>query len=110
MLNRDINYIQIFDSLPDLLKLTMERCLDKQRLYAFQDELREQCRTEGLAFKWSMPLRCYGVCRKFTQVIHELENPTLNIAVSTSSSHIHAIREHGVEMDTKLKKFLAATA
>jgi len=109
MQNTEEEYLRLFFDVPDLLKLAIEQTPNDR--YKVQDELREKYRREGLSFRWSMPLRCFGVCRKcderFTQVIYELEHPQLKITASSSSTHIHAVQKHGAPMDAKLKQFLA---
>ena len=102
------NYLEIFDALPDLLQLAREQC--PENLYPFQDELREQYRADGIAFRWSMPMRHYGICRKcdqkFTHILYQLENPQQDTSAATTSTHLHAVREHGDELDGQVKLFL----
>ena len=102
------DFLKIYDALPDLLQLSRER--SSENLYAFQDELREQYRMDGLAFRWSMPLRCFGKCQqcdeKFTQIIYQLEDPRNGTAVGTNSTHLHAVRQHSAELNSEVKQFL----
>src|SRR5687768_17395896 len=108
MQTTDEKYLRLFYSLPDLLTLAIEQ--NPTDRYKVQDELREEYRGEGLPFRWSMPLRHLGHCRKckeqFTEVIYHLENPSLGISAGTNASHIHAVEKHGVEMDAKIREFL----
>lgn len=105
------DYLKIFDALPDLLELAHEQ--SPGNLYPCQDELREQYRAEGVAFRWSMPLRlrCFKFCRqcdrKIGQIIYELEDPRHGTKVGTGLIHVHAVREHGAEINANVKKFLA---
>lgn len=107
-----MNDIQIFDLLPDLLKMAIEE--DANDRYRIQDKLREEYKSKSLAFRWSMPLRHFSRCSKckqrFTEVIYTLENPELKTLVNTRLSHIHAVKEHGAEMDAKLHAFLMEIA
>jgi PP-loop superfamily ATP-utilizing enzyme len=111
MQTADEEYLKLFYSLPDLLKLAIEQ--NSSDRYKVQDELREQYRSEGVSFRWSMPVRHFGHCNQckeqFTEVIYQLENPNRGISAGTNASHIHAVERHGTKLDTKIKKFLTET-
>ena len=102
------DFLKLFDALPNLHQMAREQ--HPENLYRFQDELREKYRADGVAFLWSMPCRHYGLCRecdqKFTHIIYQMENPRQDTSAATTSTHLHSVRKHGVELDGKVKSFL----
>jgi hypothetical protein len=116
-LDNRLALLNIFDSLPDLLKLAWERHeAFGDEVYATQDALREEHRRKQIAFKWSMPYRSLffcPLCRYSNTVIqHELENPRIKdlssplLLVGISAEKVHAIREHGENFPGDVAAFL----
>jgi hypothetical protein len=112
--NRDID---IYDSLPDLLKMAWEQKKQPGNdVYATQDALREEFREKGEAFRWSMPYRHLFQCSNCgymgTAVYHELENPKIKNKesplhlVKLWEEEVHQAREHGGDFSEKCQLFL----
>jgi hypothetical protein len=102
--NDSRNLLKVFDSLPSLLDLAREESDKSGRyIYDVQDELREEHRRRGIAFRWSMLYRSLYSCPKCkytdTVVGHELENPQMDVSsplhrVRLRESDVHEVRAH----------------
>jgi hypothetical protein len=96
-------YLAIFDALPDLLALARQQDPQGVTVYAIQDALREEHRSRGLPFKWSMPFRhlytCFLCGEQGTEVLHEIEIPSGGSIPGRKAelyeSMLHAARAHG---------------
>ena len=96
-------YLAVFDALPDLLALAWQQDPTGVTVYAVQDALREEHRSKGLPFKWSMPFRdlytCFLCGEQGTEVLHEIEIPGNETApvqkAGLYESTLHAVRAHG---------------
>jgi hypothetical protein len=117
----DLEILTIYDALPSLLDIATVRAESTGGyVYGIQDDLREDYRSAGKAFRWSMPYRSVFVCQYCqhvdTQVQHELENPPMKkvdpglYQVRLLEEDIHEIREHGVNFSIDCRNFLEGVA
>lgn len=96
-------YLAVFDALPDLLALARQQDRKGTTAYTIQDALREEYRSKGLPFKWSMPFRhlytCFLCGEQGTEVLHEIEIPGSGPIPAQKAelyeSTLHAVRAHG---------------
>jgi hypothetical protein len=111
-----INYLHIFDALPDLLIMAKEQTPPAGNLYKMQALLREDYRRQGLPFKWSMPLRhtyhC-SICNHIApEILYEVENPHPHVArygprlIKLLESEIHWLRYHDGYLKEEYSSFL----
>lgn len=109
--------LEIFDRLPDLLKMAWEQKEEPgDDVYKIQDALREEHRSAGIPFKWSLPYRSFYHCSQCspqgTEIQYELENPVMKdgapvlFQVELHESNIHEIREHSGDFLDACKAFL----
>jgi hypothetical protein len=111
-----INYLQIFDTLPDLLTMAKEQASLAGDIYKMQALLREEYRRRGLPFKWSMPMRhtyhC-SICNHIApETLYEVENPHPQVAryaprlIKLLESEIHQLRFHDGYLKEEYSSFL----
>lgn len=103
------DYLQIFDSLPNLLILAHEQTSPGADIYTVQIALREQYRHMGLPFKYLRPLRHFYHCPlcniSSREILYELENPgpgqssQLLRVIKLLDSEIHQLRFHNAALN-----------
>ncbi len=114
---RGTNPLRIYDSLPDLLaQARKEAERTDGDLYRIQEQLCEEYRKRGEAFRRSMPYRhlyrCPRCGRQAGEIEHFLENPAVTDetspehAVSVRESTLHAVRRHGEPLPEDVRRFL----
>jgi len=113
----DQELLVIYDALPALLDLAQEKAKASEAyVYAVQDQLRDEYRTAGQPFRWSMLYRSLFICPQCdymnTQIKHVLENPRMmeiDSALALAELYeedLHAIREHGAAFPAHARRFL----
>ncbi len=109
-------YLAVFDALPDLLALAWQQDPQGVTVYAIQDALREEYRSRGLPFKWSMPFRhlytCFLCGEQGTEVLHEIEVPGSGPIPAQKAelyeSMLHAVRAHRKPLPEDCRALLSA--
>ena len=112
------DYLQIFDSLPNLLVLAHEQTLPDADIYRVQLVLREQYRRQGMPFKYLRPLRHFYHCPlcdiSSREILYELENPAPGLSaqslrvIKLLDSEIHQLRFHNAALNDDHSLFLTS--
>lgn len=114
----NISLLKKFDSLPDLLSISIAKVKNKKNMdrYKVQNKLRKEYTKKGVPFKYSMPYRHMRICstgeHNIGAIKHELINPKNEgqqfYKAEIWSYEIHNIREHKGVFTKKQREFLDA--
>jgi len=103
-------FLARLDQVPHLFELARAR--DDLRRYQVQEALRRQCRREGRAFLYSMPMRRLYTCpvcgKQGTDILHVLEDPRRNCKTTFFEGTLHKAQAHDTPPEKELSSFLEA--